>query len=151
MTVIKAADPREPAITKMIADLDAYQSMLYPPESNHLDPIEKLVSGEHYFIAVWENKKPLGIASFKRSSAHYVELKRLYVLPKNRGKGLARKLVAELERKARQEGYSEAKLETGVRQSEALALYEKLGYEKTEPFGAYKPDPHSIFMTKSLL
>ena len=151
MLVIKPTDPRIPAITKMIAELDAYQSYLYPPESNHFEPIDKLVSPQHYFIAVWDNTEPLGIASFKRSSVNYVELKRLYVSQANRGRGLAKKLVAALEQRAREEGYSEAKLETGIHQKEALALYKNLGYERTKPFGSYRTDPLSIFMTKQLL
>ncbi len=149
--LIKPADPRTPVIQKMISDLDDYQASLYPPESNHLEPVGKLVSAEYYFIAAWNDQEVLGIASFKRTPETYVEIKRLYVPHQNRGMGLAIKLMNALEEKAIQEGFSEARLETGIDQSEALGLYQKLGYEKTEPFGSYQKDPLSVFMRKKLL
>jgi len=147
---IKPADPRTPPILKMISDLDDYQAALYPPESNHLEAVDKLISPEYYFIAAWKGHDVLGIASFKRISGTYVEIKRLYVPHQNRGLGLAIKLMDALEEKALQEGYSEARLETGIHQNEALSLYQKLGYEKTGPFGPYQKDPLSVFMRKKL-
>lgn len=144
------ADPRSPSIYAMISALDEYQASLYPPESNHLEPVEKLVTPDYYFIAAWKENELLGIASFRRVSSAYVEIKRLYVPHRHRGMGLAIKLMDVLEKKARQEGYSEARLETGIHQNEALRLYEKLGYEKTEPFGSYQEDPLSVFMRKKL-
>jgi len=144
------ADPRTPDIRDLIEALDAYQASLYPPESNHLEPVEKLISPAYYFIAARQNHALLGIASFRRTSDSYVEIKRLYVPHQHRGKGLAMKLMAALEKKALREGYSEARLETGFRQNEALKLYHKLGYKKGDPFGSYCEDPLSIFMQKKL-
>lgn len=149
--LIKPTDPRKPVIQKMISDLDDYQSSLYPAESNHLEPVDKLVSPEYFFIAAWNGQEVLGIASFKRMPENYVEIKRLYVPHQNRGMGLAIKLMSTLEEKAVQEGFSEARLETGIDQNEALGLYKRLGYDKTEPFGSYQEDPLSIFMRKKLL
>jgi putative acetyltransferase len=148
---IGPADPRTPAIQMMISALDDYQAALYPPESNHLEPLEKLVSPEYYFIAAWKDHNLLGIASFRRISKAYVEIKRLYVPHQQRGMGLATRLMDALEKKAVQEGYPEARLETGIHQNEALGLYQKLGYEKTEPFGSYREDSLSVFMQKKLL
>ena len=144
------ADPGTPAIRGMISDLDDYQASLYPPESNHLEPVEKLVSSEYYFIAAWKDHELLGIASFSRIYRAYVEIKRLYVPYQHRGMGLAITLMDALEEKAVQEGYSEARLETGTHQNEALRLYQKLGYKKTGPFGSYQEDPLSVFMRKKL-
>lgn len=147
---IKPADPRTSAIQKMISDLDGYQAALYPPESNHLETMDKLISPEYYFIAAWKDNKVMGVASFRRISGAYVEIKRLYVPHQNRGTGLAIKLMNALEEKALQEGYSEARLETGIHQNEALSLYQKLGYNKIGPFGSYQEDPLSVFMRKKL-
>jgi len=147
---IEPADPRTPAIQKMISELDTYQDSLYPPESNHLEPLDKLVSSKYYFIAASKGETVLGIASFKRFSEMYVEIKRLYIPHQNRGMGLAIKLMNALEEKATQEGFSVAQLETGIHQKEALSLYQKLGYEKTEPFGSYQKDLMSVFMRKKL-
>jgi putative acetyltransferase len=148
--LIKTADPRTPAIQELITELDAYQASLYPPESNHLEPVEKLVSPDYYFIAAWNDHEVLGIASFRRMPENYVEIKRLYVPHQNRSMGLAKKLMNALEEKATQEGFSEARLETGIDQKEALGLYQTLGYDKTEPFGSYQEDPLSVFMRKKL-
>ena len=148
--LIKPADPTIPAIQKMIYELDEYQAGLYPPESNHLEPVDKLVSPEYFFIAAWKGLDLMGIASFRRMPGSYVEIKRLYVSRQNRGLGLAKKLMRVLEEKALQEGFSESRLETGIHQKEALGLYQKLGYEKTRPFGAYRKDPLSVFMRKKL-
>ena len=58
------------------------------------------------------------------------------------------KIMQYLEAELQQRGISVFRLETGVRQPEALGLYRKLGYVDREPFGAYKPDPLSVFMEK---
>ncbi len=151
---IQPEDPRTPDVRKFIEELDAYQAELYPPESNHLEPVENLISPDYYFIAARTEGKLLGIASFRRMPADkgnppYVEIKRLYVPTKFRGLGLATQLMDALEEKALAEGYSQACLETGISQNEALSLYDKRGYRKTEPFGAYKEDPLSVFMRKT--
>ena len=147
---IKPADPRMPVIRKFISELDEYQASLYPPESNHLEPVDRLISPNYFFIAAWQERELLGIASFRRSPEAYVEIKRLYVPHRHRGKGLAMMLMEALEEKAQEEGYAEARLETGVHQKEALMLYQKRGYQRTGPFGAYQEDPLSVFMHKRL-
>jgi len=152
---IKSEDPRTPDIHKLIDELDAYQAELYPPESNHLEPVEKLISADYYFIAARTEGNLLGIGSYRRMPAHkesqsYVEIKRLYVPHQFRGIGLATQLMDALEEKALAEGYLEACLETGISQNEALSLYEKRGYQRTKPFGAYQEDPLSVFMRKTL-
>jgi len=63
------------------------------------------------------------------------EVKRLYVAGDLRGRGIARRLMAELERSARQVGFRRFVLETGTAQPEAIALYEAIGYEPIESFG----------------
>jgi putative acetyltransferase len=55
-----------------------------------------------------------------------------------------------LERLAAERGYSTIRLETGIRQLEALSFYEGLGYARRGPFASYRPDPLSVFMEKQL-
>jgi len=147
---IEPVDPRSNAVARMIADLDEFQASLYPPESNHLVDVSKLAGKDYYFIAAMDEGQPRAIASFKRREEGYVEIKRLYVPEKFRGCKLASRLMDALEKKARQEGFGEARLETGIHQQAALMLYEKRGYEKSDPFGSYKEDPLSVFMRKKL-
>jgi|GEM_PF-32836 len=147
---IESVDPRSPTISRMIADLDAFQASLYPPESNHLVEVKKLTGKEYYFIAAMDQGQPKAIASFKRTAGDYAEIKRLYVPKEYRGLKLASRLMDALEQTARQEGFREARLETGIHQQAAIALYEKRGYEKIAPFGSYNEDPLSVYMGKKL-
>jgi putative acetyltransferase len=78
------------------------------------------------------------------------EIKRLFVQPAARGRGIGRALMAQLEWLAAEEGVSLLQLETGVKQPEALSLYRALGYAERGPFGAYRPDPLCLFMEKRL-
>jgi putative acetyltransferase len=80
----------------------------------------------------------------------YGELKRMYVPPRHRGRGVARALLAVLEAEARAAGATALMLETGIRQPEALSLYEREGFVRCGPFGDYAEDPFSVFMQKPL-
>ena len=80
----------------------------------------------------------------------YGELKRMYVNPTFRGQGLAKKLVIHLEEHSLEQNINVLRLETGIHQTEAIGLYEKLGFTRIPPFGEYKEDPLSIFYEKTL-
>lgn len=77
-----------------------------------------------------------------------VELKRMYVVPEARGRGLSRVMLAELEAAAARVGCSRILLETGTRQPEAIALYRSSGYVEIAKFGAYQDDPESTCFAK---
>lgn len=78
------------------------------------------------------------------------ELKRMYVVPSARGRGLSRVLLAELERTAVDAGRKRVVLETGTRQPEAIALYRSSGYADIAKFGHYRDDPLSVCLAKGL-
>lgn len=78
------------------------------------------------------------------------ELKRMYVLPEFRGRGIASAVLGSLESLAAGSGYVALRLATGERQPEAIALYEKCGYRRTEPYGKYVNDPWSRCYHKPL-
>ncbi len=80
----------------------------------------------------------------------YAEIKRLFVRPETRGKGIARALMAHLEAAAHKAGHGLIRLETGPRLLAALALYRALGYKERGPFGRYADHPASLFMEKRL-
>jgi len=82
--------------------------------------------------------------------AEYGELKRMYVRPRGRGRGVAKELLAVLESQAMGAGCKLLKLETGPYQHEALALYTSAGYEFRGPFGDYTNDPPSVFMQEHI-
>ncbi|GAA2778454.1 GNAT family N-acetyltransferase [Saccharopolyspora taberi] len=79
-----------------------------------------------------------------------VELKRMYIVPDMQGRGLARRMLAELERTAAEAGGKRMVLETGTRQPEAIALYESSGYSEIQKFGVYRDDPLSRCFGKEI-
>ncbi len=104
-----------------------------------------------YVIVAYDNDMPVGCGAIKVFSTEAMELKRMYVRPAYRGKGIASMVLAELESWARELQYKQCVLETGKRQPEAVALYTKNGYKRTPNFGAYKNDENSICFEKKIL
>jgi putative acetyltransferase len=148
--VIGPADPREPRVRRLIEELDALQLSLYPAESNHLLDIETLAQPRMRFVSASVDDVVLGCGGIWLHE-DYAEVKRVYVSPKMRGLGLAKKIMARLEDEARAAGMKIARLETGIYQPEALGLYRALGYADRGPFGDYPTDdPMSVFMEKRL-
>jgi putative acetyltransferase len=80
----------------------------------------------------------------------YGEIKRMFVDEAMRGRGAGRKLLEHIGMFAAMSGLRELKLETGIHQPEAIALYERFGFVRCGPFGEYQPDPLSVFMEKCL-
>lgn len=80
----------------------------------------------------------------------YAEIKRLYVLPENRGSGVARALMDNLENQARRSGRQLIHLETGPKLTAGVALYRAMGYVECSAFGGYSAHPASLFMQKTL-
>jgi len=91
-----------------------------------------------------------GCGGIKLFGTEYGELKRIYVRPCFRGLGLAKRLIDHLETYTRDRGVSILRLETGIYQTEAIGLYERLGYRRIPPFASYKEDPLSFFFEKQL-
>ncbi len=91
----------------------------------------------------------VGCAALKFHSG-YAEVKRVFVKPDYRGRGLSRMLMDGLHALALEHGQHVSRLETGHHQLEAIKLYEKLGYGRIEPFGEYRCTPQSICMEKVL-
>jgi len=142
--------PTIPEAKILIAELDDYQSRLYPAESNHLDGLEELAAPNVTFVVARLNGQVVGCGAVKEMRGAYGEIKRMYVSPTGRGHGLAKTMLAYLEQKLLAKGIPLARLETGIHQTEAIGLYERLGYRRIGPFGDYGEDPLSIFMEKRL-
>ncbi len=103
-----------------------------------------------YVIVVYENGKPLGCGAIKEYAQSTMEIKRMNTLPEDRGKGIATKVLGELEAWATELAYENCLLETGKRQPEAIALYKKNGYELISNYGQYAGMENSVCFEKSL-
>ena len=148
--IINTETPDQPDVRAMLAKLDAYCAALYPAESNHLLDIDALMKGDVLLLVARDiDGAAVGCAALANRGA-YGEVKRMYVDEARRGLGTGRKLLEHLAMFARMSGLSELKLETGIHQPAAIALYEKVGFSRCEPFGDYRPDPLSLFMEKRL-
>lgn len=102
-------------------------------------------------IVAYVNEIRVGCGAFKPfEEGISIEVKRMYVLETERGKGVAGAILSELEKWAAELGYSKSVLETGKRQPEAIALYSKHGYQITENYGQYIGIENSVCFEKSL-
>ncbi|WP_246780901.1 GNAT family N-acetyltransferase [Rhizobium sp. BK602] len=128
----------------------AYAESLYPAESNHLLDLASLEKPEVTFWVARLEGEIVGCCSLVEAGDGTAEIKRMFVDPVARGQRVAQKLMDVLEEKASQRRLTAVRLETGIYQPEAIALYRKFGYVEIEPFGDYQPDPLSLFMEKAL-
>lgn len=153
MIQIQNISPKRDDVAELIKLSHDYMGQLYPKESTHLDDPDKLSRPNVYFLGVFDDEKLVGMGAVKKlkDDVSYGEIKRVFVLPEYRGRGFSKKLMDELEGHLIEENISICRLETGVRQPEALSLYEKRGYIQREPYSAYQPDPLSVFMEKKLV
>jgi putative acetyltransferase len=111
---------------------------------NQLDTIR-------HAVVAYADGQPLGCGAFREYEPGAVEIKRMYVRPERRGRGIAQAVLRELETWAREAGYRRCVLETGKRQPEAVRLYEKNGYAHIPNFGQYVDDDNSVCLQKYLL
>ena len=117
------------------------------PDDLHAD---HLAPPHGVFLVAWVDGVAVGCGGIRRYDDATGEIKRMYVKPEVRRRGISRVVLEELEARARATGYTQLVLETGIRQPEAIALYETAGYASIEPYGFYKDAPMSRCYTKSL-
>jgi putative acetyltransferase len=101
-------------------------------------------------IVAYQNEVAVGCGAIKPFSAAEAEVKRMFVHPDYRKQGIAAKIVTELETWAAEFGFSSTVLETGKKQPEAIALYQKAGYHITPNYGQYVGVENSVCMIKPL-
>ena len=140
-------NPENAQVITMLRESDAYYAALYPKDSNHLLDVSALTQDNVYFYTASVLEK---IVSFGALIVfdEYAEIKRMYVCAQSRGLGIGQKLLKALENQAVALGIKVLRLETGIKQPEALSLYTASGYTNIAPFGDYEPDPLSLFMEK---
>ena len=138
----------------LIDELDAVLKPQYPAESSHGYSVQTLIEQDvNFFVARYGEDAAgcAGVQFYLDDDPAYGEVKRMYVRPTHRGLGIAKLLLAELEACAAENGVTILRLETGIYQTEAIALYERMGFVEIDPFGSYLPDPNSRFFEKRLV
>jgi GNAT superfamily N-acetyltransferase len=133
----------------LVALLDAYLKVRdgadhsFYAQYNKIDMIRNA-------IVCYENNTPIGCGAFKPYDDETVEIKRMFVLPDARGKGIGKLILSELEKWAAELNYTHCILETGKRQPEAIRLYESSGYGRISNFGQYTNVDNSVCMKKAI-
>ncbi len=146
---IREGNPLDPEVRALIDELDAFNTALYPADSNHFDSPETLAGARGIFLVVELEGELVGCGAAK-NCGKWAELKRMYLKPKARGGGIALAMLVKLLDWARKEGLPVARLETGNVSVGALKLYRRAGFKEIPAFPPYEPDPLSIFMERAL-
>ncbi len=136
-------------ISEMSASLHADLELRYGKGS-----IEEFI-GENknmllFYAAVDGNGVPAACGALKHFDDHTAEIKRMFVKDEFRGRGLSKLILKDLEDTALKMNYRRIVLETGLKQPEAMNLYEKFGYTKIKPYGQHKDDPDSVCYEKMI-
>ncbi len=147
---IQLERPNQPDVISLIAELDAYQDTLYPPEARYALDLSSLEQ-DHVLFAVARDAAGAAVGCGAVVLAgNSGELKRMFVRPAHRSQGVAARLLRALEAQAAMRGCLCIQLETGPRQPDAIAFYGRHGYQRCGAFGSYPEHPLSVFMEKQL-
>jgi putative acetyltransferase len=150
MCEIRPTAPDDPVAMALIAELNqALDDPRQPPASRHGYSVARLVAERVAFFVAWCDGAAAGCAGLAHA-AGYGEVKRMYVRPTFRRRGVAQALLAELATQARAARLAYLRLETGIWQHDAIALYERAGFTRTGPFGPYREDPFSVYFGRAL-
>jgi GNAT superfamily N-acetyltransferase len=149
--IITSERADSPDAVALIDELEAHLEPLYPTKSRHGYSVEKLIEQAVAFFVLRDNGTPAGCGGIQLFGTKYGELKRMYVRPQYRGLGFGKMLLKHLEGHARAHGVGVVRLETGIYQVEAMALYEQMGFRRIPPFPPYVEDPVSLCYEKPIV
>ena len=125
-----------------LAERDGKDHSFYA-QFNKIDQIK-------HVVLAYEDSKPVGCGAIKEYASDTMEIKRMYTSPDSRGKGIASRVLLELESWASELSYGKCILETGKKQPEAIGLYKKNGYKVIPNYGQYAEVDNSLCFEKYL-
>lgn len=149
MLKIIRTDSNNQDFRALIKHLDIYLAEKDGDEHSYYAQYNKVDKINHVVVA-YEDQKAIGCGAIKEVSPDAVEIKRMYTSPESRGKGIATKILTELEIWAKELAYKKCILETGKRQTEAIELYKKNGYYLIPNYGQYVAMENSLCFEKEL-
>ena len=133
----------------LVNQLDAYLKITDGDEHDFYNQFNSIDTIKHIVVAYLENQ-PVGCGAFKEFNQTSVEVKRMFTLTESRGKGIAALILKELEEWATELNYSSSVLETGIRQTEAVAFYKKNLYKIIPNYGQYLGIENSLCFEKKI-
>jgi putative acetyltransferase len=149
---IAVDDLSGPQISRFLDEHVLQMRSITPLESKHALDLDSLRQPEITFWSVTDGDTLVGCGAIKRLDAGHAEMKSMRTAPARRRSGVASLLLEHIITEARRMGFTRLSLETGSSEPflPARKLYEKFGFGYCEPFADYRPDPHSVFMTRTL-
>lgn len=152
MLRIELDDLSRPEVHALLREHLHEMHELSPPESVHALDLAQLRRPDVTFWSVWDGSQLLGCGALKQLDPTHGEVKSMRTPSALRRRGAGRAVLAHIVAEARARGYRRLSLETGSMAAFAPAqtLYERFGFTCCAPFGDYRPDPNSVFMTLAL-
>ena len=137
---ITLSDPNAPEALALVRAMEQEIDELYADRWGSVHsvgaPPAEMTPPNGAFVILRSEGRAVGGGGLKRLDAEACEIKRMYVAPEVRGRGASREILFALEDRARELGYSIARLDTGDRQAAAKRLYENAGYREIPKYNA---------------
>jgi GNAT superfamily N-acetyltransferase len=149
MITLERTNSENPDFVALVKLLDAYLAVTDGADHAFYAQFNKLDLIRHVVLA-YEDRTPLGCGAIKAFSDDTMEVKRMFVHPEGRQKGVATMILSELEKWASEMAFKRTVLETGSRQHEAIALYTRRGYTRIPNYGQYAGVANSLCFEKKL-
>lgn len=135
---LEHASPTDPEAMALIKELNTYLDGLYSPDANHFSlEADEVTGSSGVFLLARIEGRPVGCGAVRMIGDTEAEVKRMYVRPEARGKGVGAVILARLEDEARSRGARRMLLEMGADQPEAQALYRRFGFRPVPCWGEY--------------
>jgi GNAT superfamily N-acetyltransferase len=146
---IKRTSGSDPDFLLLITKSDAFYRDQFGDGMDYFEPFNKVDPNTNALV-LYDDNIPIACGAFRQFDHETVEIKRMYVLPDKRKKGVATKVLLELEQWAKENGYTASTLETSISLKDAISLYQKQGYTPIENWGQYIGIETSICLRKKL-
>jgi putative acetyltransferase len=149
---IRIDDLQGPEIAALLETHVALCRSTSPPESTHVLDLDSLRMREITFWSVWDGLELVGCGALKELEPGHGEVKSMHTVAAHRGRGIGLAVLEQIVGEAHARGYRRLSLETGSMTAfaPARALYAAFGFVACPPFGSYRRDPNSVFMTLEL-
>jgi putative acetyltransferase len=149
--IVSPESPRNKECLELLAQLHTELSEKYPDElrGTPLVPEDLTIAGAAFLVARRDGQ-PVGCGAIRPLAVGVAEVKRMFVVHEARGRGIGRAILENLETFAKTFGYKSVRLETGLKQPEAISLYQSAGYHRAPCYGPYRKNPMSVCFEKDL-
>ena len=142
-------DSSNPDFKDLVARLDNYLGVVDGEQHAYYDKFNQIDTLNHVIVG-YEDGEVVACGALREMGAGVMEVKRMYTRPESRGKGFAKKVLAELERWAAESGATTVILETGKTMTDAIGFYRSNGYEVIPNYGPYVGVENSVCFEKEV-